>query len=152
MANYEVVDSYPIDARGAAYSIAYFSAKHLGAGQYYLMTVKDSNGKPFEGSKLYKLHLPANVPVKLYWSITLYDRETHAVIKSVPLFSSRAHLLRPVSKKIAMAQLMYILVQKLLMGNNPTGYQQILNDALKYWPGFTVPKRDFLIRHGKWEI
>jgi hypothetical protein len=87
MANYEVVDSYPIDARGAAYSIAYFSAKHLGAGQYYLMTVKDSNGKPFEGSKLYKLHLPANVPVKLYWSITLYDRETHALIKGMPYFS-----------------------------------------------------------------
>ncbi len=87
MANYEVADSYPIDARGAAYSIAYFSAKHLGAGQYYLMTVKDSNGKSFEGSKLYKLHLPANVPVKLYWSMTIYDRETHAVIKGMPYFS-----------------------------------------------------------------
>ncbi len=87
MSNYTVADSYPIDARASAYSIAYFSAKHLGAGQYYLMTIKDSNGKQFEGSKLYKLHLPANVPVKLYWSATIYDRETHALIKGMPYFS-----------------------------------------------------------------
>jgi hypothetical protein len=87
MANYVDPDTYPVDERAAAYSIAYFSTKHLGAGQYYLMTVKDSDGKPFDGSKLYRLHLPANVPVKLYWSATVYDRETHAVIKNMPYFS-----------------------------------------------------------------
>src|SRR6478609_2772919 len=65
MENYNDSNSYPVDERAAAYSIAYFSAKHLGEGQYYLMTVKDAKGKSFDGAKLYKLHLPANVPVKL---------------------------------------------------------------------------------------
>jgi hypothetical protein len=87
MSNYIDPNTYPVDERAAAYSIAYFSTKHLGTGQYYLMTVNDANGKPFDGSKLYQLHLPANVPVKLYWSVTIYDRETHALIKDNPYFS-----------------------------------------------------------------
>src|SRR5206468_7721647 len=28
-------DAYPVDGRGVTYSMAYFSAKHLGAGQFY---------------------------------------------------------------------------------------------------------------------
>jgi len=89
MENYNDSNSYPVDERAAAYSIAYFSAKHLGEGQYYLMTVKDAKGNQFDGSKLYRLHLPADVPVKLYWSLTAYDRETHALIKGVQ-YASRA--------------------------------------------------------------
>ena len=38
-------DTYPIDGRGVAYSLAFFSAKHLGAGQFYLMTIKDKGGQ-----------------------------------------------------------------------------------------------------------
>lgn len=89
MLNYMVPNIYPIDERAISYSIAYFSAKKLGTGQYYLMTVKDNKGKAFDGSKLYKLHLPAKVPVKLYWSVTAYDRETHALILGMK-YSSRA--------------------------------------------------------------
>ena len=57
-------DSYPIDGRGLAYSLAFFSPKHLGAGQFYLMTFKDKAGKPFDGSGTYRLHVPPNAPVK----------------------------------------------------------------------------------------
>lgn len=85
--NYTIPNSYPVRERAIAYSIAYFSAKHLGAGQFYLISIKDDNGQEFDGSKLYQLHLPANVPVKLYWSITVYDRETHALIKNMKYFS-----------------------------------------------------------------
>ena len=31
--------------------MAFFSAKHLGAGQFYLMTIKDKDGNPLDGSK-----------------------------------------------------------------------------------------------------
>jgi hypothetical protein len=89
MSNYEVPDMYPVDARAVSYSIAYFSAKKLGVGQYYLMTPRDKNDQPFDGSKLYSLHLPPNVPVKLYWSVTAYDRQTHALIQGMK-YSSRA--------------------------------------------------------------
>lgn len=85
--NFADPNNYPTDNRGVIYSMAYFSAKHLGTGQFYLMSVKDNKGRSFDGSKLYKLHLPANVPVKLYWSVTVYDRETHAVLQSVSHFS-----------------------------------------------------------------
>ena len=42
--NFADPNSYPTDARGLAYSYAYFSAKHLGEGQFYLMTIKDQAG------------------------------------------------------------------------------------------------------------
>lgn len=77
-------DSYPIDGRGVAYSFAFFSPKHLGAGQFYLMTIKDKAGKPFDGGGTYRLHVPANAPVKQYWSATVYDRATHALIRNLP--------------------------------------------------------------------
>ena len=74
-------DSYPVDGRGVTYSMAYFSAKHMGAGQFYLMTIKDKHDKPFSGARTYRLRVPANPPVTLYWSATAYDRATHALIR-----------------------------------------------------------------------
>ena len=41
MTNFASPNAYPVDERGVAYSMAFFSAKHLGAGQYYLMTIRD---------------------------------------------------------------------------------------------------------------
>ena len=76
-------DSYPEDDRGLAYSYAFFSARHLGEGQYYLMTIKDKDDTAFDGSKTYKLKVPANAPVKQYWSATVYDRATHAFIRNM---------------------------------------------------------------------
>jgi hypothetical protein len=84
-------DSYPIDGRGRVYTYAYFSAKHLGEGQFYLMTIKDKAGRAFDGSKSYRLVVPANAPVKQYWSATAYDRATHALIRDTP-WSSRSSL------------------------------------------------------------
>jgi hypothetical protein len=77
-------DSYPIDGRGVAYSFAFFSPKHLGAGQFYLMTIKDKACKALDGGGTYRLHVPANAPVKQYWSATVYDRATHALIRNLP--------------------------------------------------------------------
>ncbi len=85
--NYVDPGNYPIDGRAVSYSLAYFSAKHLGTGQYYVMTIKDKAGKPLQGSSHYKLHLPPNVPVKLYWSFTVYNGETHALLQGVDRFS-----------------------------------------------------------------
>ena len=99
MSNYETPDIYPVDERAVSYSMAYFSAKHLGTGQFYLMSIKDKNDQPFDGSKLYRLHLPPNVPVKLYWSVTAYDRDTHALIKDMK-YSSRASTTPGLQKNI----------------------------------------------------
>jgi hypothetical protein len=89
MTNFANPNAYPVDGRGGAYSWAFFSAKHLGAGQYYLMTIRDKDRKPFDGNGTYRLNVPANAPVKLYWSATVYDRATHALIRGQP-WSSRS--------------------------------------------------------------
>jgi hypothetical protein len=80
---YEKPDAYSVDARGLTASLAYGTVKHLGAGQFYLMAAKDKDGHALEGEKRYKLHVPANAPVSQYWSATLYNRATHALIRDV---------------------------------------------------------------------
>ncbi|HET6553034.1 MAG TPA: DUF1254 domain-containing protein, partial [Dyella sp.] len=82
--NFADPNRYPVDSRAVAYALAYFSAKHLGAGQFYLVTIKDNAGNLLAGAQTYRLHVPANPPVKLYWSVTAYDHDTHALIKNVP--------------------------------------------------------------------
>ena len=81
------LDSYPVEDRGLLYTFAYFSAKHLGTGQFYVMTIKDKEGKSFEGAQTYRLRVLANPPVTLYWSATVYDRATHAYMHGQSRFS-----------------------------------------------------------------
>jgi hypothetical protein len=76
-------DSYPVDARGLTYTYAFVGIKNLGAGQYYLFNIRDKNGDAFDGGKNYRLHVPANPPVKQYWSVTVYDRELHTLLRDV---------------------------------------------------------------------
>lgn len=82
-------DCYPVDDRGVAYSLAFFSPKHLGAGQFYLITITDREGRPLDGAGAYRLTVPADAPVRQYWSATIYDRSTHALIRDLP-WSSRS--------------------------------------------------------------
>jgi hypothetical protein len=74
-------NSYGIDGRAVYFSVAYFSAKHLGEGQFYLLAIQDRAGRPLDGTKTYRLTVPANAPVKQYWSATAYDGVTHALIR-----------------------------------------------------------------------
>jgi len=89
--NFAQSDAYPVDGRAVSYSMAYFSAKHLGAGQYYLATIVDKDGKAFDGGSAYRLSVPADAPVKLYWSATVYDRATHALIRNQQWSSRSSH-------------------------------------------------------------
>ena len=82
MSDWKTPDSYPIDARGTAYTLAFFSAKHLGQSQYYLLTGNDKDGKPLDGKSSYRLRVPANAPVTQYWSMTVYNRDTHTFIRN----------------------------------------------------------------------
>ncbi len=82
-------DSYSVDARGVTYSFIFFAPKHLGEGQFYFFVIHDNRGNDLEGSNTYRLRVPANAPVRQYWSVVVYDRETHALIREMPS-SSRA--------------------------------------------------------------
>jgi hypothetical protein len=90
-------DKYPTDIRGLTYSYAYIGIKRLGAGQFYLISIKDKDGNAFDGSKTYRLSVPANAPVEQYWSVTAYDRKTHALIKNMDR-ASRSSQIRELQK------------------------------------------------------
>jgi hypothetical protein len=80
---YADVNSYPVDARGVVYTVGFIGIKRLGTAQFYLINFKDSTGKRFDGSKTYRLRVPADVPMKQYWSVTVYDRQTHALVRNL---------------------------------------------------------------------
>lgn len=63
--------------------MAYFSVKKLGAGQFYLLSTTDSAGQSLDGKQTYRLTVAPDVPVEQYWSVTVYDRETHALVKNM---------------------------------------------------------------------
>ena len=74
---------YPTDDRGILYTYIFFAPKRFEGGQFYLMTHQDKAGKPFDGNKNYHLHVPDKVPVNQYWSATVYDRETHGLVREM---------------------------------------------------------------------
>jgi hypothetical protein len=76
-------DNYPVDWRGLAYHYAFIAIKRMGAGQFYLLNIKDRDSQNYDGSKTYRLRVPPDVPIEQYWSLTAYDRETHALIKNM---------------------------------------------------------------------
>jgi Protein of unknown function (DUF1214) len=45
------------------------------------MTVKDKDGNALDGAATYRLNVPADAPVELYRSATIYDRATPALIR-----------------------------------------------------------------------
>ena len=89
MSNFADPGSYPVDSRAVTYSVAFFSAKELGAGQFYLMCTKDKAANTLSGDNSYRLRVPASAPVRQYWSATAYDGATHALIRNTP-WSSRS--------------------------------------------------------------
>lgn len=80
---YETPDTYPIDGRGMSEYWGFSTIKHLGPGQFYLMSTKDDKGQSLDGGRTYKLTVRANVPVSQYWSAVAYDRVTHTLIRDV---------------------------------------------------------------------
>jgi hypothetical protein len=77
-------NQYPVDARGVIYTMGFIGIKRLGTAQFYLITIRDKDGRPFEGGQTYRLSVPANPPMKQYWSATVYDRQTHALVRNMP--------------------------------------------------------------------
>lgn len=77
-------DQYAIDARALLYTYGYVSIKRPGTAQFYLLSIRDRDGRGLDGAKTYRLRVPPSVPIEQYWSVTAYDRQTHALIKNMP--------------------------------------------------------------------
>ena len=53
-----------------------------GSGSDYGIAYLDANKQAFDGSKIYKLHLPPNVPVNNFWAVTIYDTQTRSLLQT----------------------------------------------------------------------
>jgi len=53
-----------------------------GVGSDYIVAAADTKGDALDGSKTYKLHLPANVPVNDFWAATMYDTQTRSQLQT----------------------------------------------------------------------
>jgi hypothetical protein len=97
--NYGDLNEYPSDSRGMAYTYGYIGLKQLGVGQFYLIAIRDRDGNALDGRQAYRLTVPPNPPVGQYWSVTAYDRATHALIRDMPRASRSSQI--PEMKKNA---------------------------------------------------
>lgn len=77
----ETSDIQQIDERATWFYEAVATSKgmvdpQVGEGQIYMTTKRDADGNTLRGDRTYKLHVPANVPVEQFWSLTLYSEKT----------------------------------------------------------------------------
>lgn len=92
---WETADLVDYDMRAVRpwFSAIYFPAKVTERpATMYVSTMHDKNGDLLEAGKTYSLTVPKDVPVKQFWSLTIYDRDTWAFIYSpqmLPGLSSR---------------------------------------------------------------
>jgi hypothetical protein len=62
--------------------------KHIGAGSQYLWTPRDADGEFLDGARDYRLHIPANIPVKNFWSVVAYDADSRSILRNEQPFPS----------------------------------------------------------------
>jgi hypothetical protein len=63
--------------------------KMVGKGSQYALCDKDNDGNFLDGSKTYKLTIPANVPAKDFWSVVVYDPQTRSELQTGQPYPSR---------------------------------------------------------------
>jgi hypothetical protein len=54
----------------------------VGAGSQYVIGLRDAEGEILDGTNTYKLHIPANVPAKRFWEVTVYDNQTRSMLQT----------------------------------------------------------------------
>jgi hypothetical protein len=66
--------------------------KMVGVGSQYAAATTDSEGRPLDGSKTYKIHLPPGIPAMNFWSFVVYDNQTRSMLQTDEQFPSISSL------------------------------------------------------------
>ncbi|MEZ5897882.1 MAG: DUF1254 domain-containing protein [Hyphomicrobiaceae bacterium] len=61
----------------------------VGKGSQYAIATVDKDGEYLDGSKTYKLQIPANAPAKDFWSVVVYDPQTRSELQTGQTFPSK---------------------------------------------------------------
>jgi hypothetical protein len=81
---WEVTDYFDVDSRGIALASFFGPTASLGKGSFYLACFVDAKGQPLRGENAYRLRVPAKAPVRQFWALTVYDKETAALFRDSP--------------------------------------------------------------------
>src|SRR6478672_4842737 len=79
--------SWFYEAVGAGPAMA---PRRPGQNSAYLGAYKDKAGEWLDGGSSYRLRVPANAPIRLFWSVTVYDADTRALILNEQKIADRS--------------------------------------------------------------
>lgn len=66
----------------ASMALPAMKTKAIGKGSQYIRSARDAKGEWLDGSNTYRLNVPADAPVELFWSVTVYDFETRSQVQN----------------------------------------------------------------------
>ena len=89
-----------VDTRAAYFQFAYSSAPAMAndtinQGSKYPFAMRDKDGNLLDGANSYKLHLPAGIPARLYWAVTIYNPADRTLPQTDQAFPSRNQFDKP---------------------------------------------------------
>lgn len=73
-----------LDGRAGIFRIGYTTVKRIGVASFYLMNGSDATGARLDGGRSYRLHVPAGVPARDFWSVLAHDADTAAWFRGQP--------------------------------------------------------------------
>ena len=73
-------DYIEVNRRAAYFALAIWPPQNMGTSSIYYLSFKDADDNPLLSGVNYKLHLPADVPAKSFWSVIIYNAETAAMM------------------------------------------------------------------------
>jgi len=90
-----------LNARTAFFTIAYSTSPGMAVsmdnvGSKYPYAMMDADGDFLDGGRNYKLHVPKDIPVVLFWSVTVYDPITGSGLDNGQPFPSLNQMDKPV--------------------------------------------------------
>jgi len=89
-----------VDTRNWVYYMALgnspaIMAKNIGRGSQYLWTYRDAKGSYLDGGKTYRLHIPAGIPAKGFWSFVVYDSLSRSQLQNGQPFPGVSSYTKP---------------------------------------------------------
>jgi hypothetical protein len=63
--------------------------KLIDKGSQYALATESKQGQALDGSKTYRMNIPANVPAKNFWSVVIYDPQTRSELQTGQSFPSK---------------------------------------------------------------
>jgi len=64
------------------------AVKMVGIGSQYATAFCDAAGQYLDGAKTYRLHLPAGIPAKDFWTVMVHDPQTRSMLQTDQRFAS----------------------------------------------------------------